>query len=42
MSLQNETHSDSKIPFSVGVECEKLTVVLSAEKLKSFQIIIVF
>ena len=42
MSLQNETHSDDKIPFSVGVDCEKLTVALSAEKLKSFQIIIVF
>ena len=34
MSLQNETHSDSKIPFSVGVDCEKLTVALSAEKYK--------
>ena len=42
MSLQNETHSDSKIPFSVGVDCEKLTVALVAGKLKSLQIIIMF
>ena len=34
MSLQNETHSDSKISFSVGVDCEKLTVVLVAGKYK--------
>ena len=39
MSLQNETHSDSKIPFSVGVDCEKLTVALVAGKYKACKLL---